>query len=90
VENRAGAGGTIGTDYVAKAAPDGYTLQLAALATNATAPAVYPKLPYDPTKGLCLYRAAHVHVERVGREREAPGEQPQGPHRLRTRQQGES
>ena len=50
VENRAGAGGTIGTDYVAKAAPDGYTLQLAALATNATAPAVYPKLPYDPTK----------------------------------------
>jgi tripartite-type tricarboxylate transporter receptor subunit TctC len=50
VENRAGAGGTVGTDFAAKAAPDGYTLQLAALATNATAPSVYPKLPYDPLK----------------------------------------
>jgi tripartite-type tricarboxylate transporter receptor subunit TctC len=48
VENRAGAGGTIGTDVVAKAQPDGYTLLLATLATNAIAPAVYPKLPYDP------------------------------------------
>jgi tripartite-type tricarboxylate transporter receptor subunit TctC len=50
VENRAGAGGTMGTDYVAKAAPDGYTIQLAALATNATAPSVYSNLPYDPVK----------------------------------------
>lgn len=50
VENRAGAGGTMGTDYASKAAPDGYTIQLAALATNATAPSVYPKLPYDPVK----------------------------------------
>jgi len=52
VENRAGAGGTVGTDYVAKAAPDGYTIQLAALATNATAPSVYPNLPYDPVRDL--------------------------------------
>jgi tripartite-type tricarboxylate transporter receptor subunit TctC len=50
VENRAGAGGTIGTDLVAKAQPDGYTLLLATLATNAIAPAVYPKLPYDPVR----------------------------------------
>ena len=48
VENRAGAGGTVGTDHVAKSAPDGYTILLAALATNATAPAVYARLPYDP------------------------------------------
>jgi len=48
VENRAGAGGTIGTDAVAKAQADGYTLLLATLATNAIAPAVYPKLPYNP------------------------------------------
>jgi tripartite-type tricarboxylate transporter receptor subunit TctC len=40
----------MGTDYVAKAAPDGYTIQLAALATNATAPSVYSNLPYDPVK----------------------------------------
>lgn len=50
VENKAGAGGTLGTDFVAKSAPDGYTMQLAALATNATAPSVYPNLPYDPAK----------------------------------------
>lgn len=50
VENRAGAGGTMGADYVAKSAPDGYTMQLATVAANATAPSVYPKLPYDPVK----------------------------------------
>ena len=47
VENRAGAGGTIGTDHVAKSAPDGYTLLLCTLAANSIAPSVYAKLPYD-------------------------------------------
>jgi tripartite-type tricarboxylate transporter receptor subunit TctC len=46
VENRAGAGGTIGSDYVAKAAPDGYTLLLTATPFVIT-PHVYKKLPYD-------------------------------------------
>ena len=50
VENRTGAGGTIGTDYVAKAAPDGYTLLFAADATITIAPHLYSKLPYDPVK----------------------------------------
>lgn len=50
VENRAGAGGTVGIDYAAKAPADGYTLALATLGTNATAPSVYPKLPYDPVR----------------------------------------
>jgi tripartite-type tricarboxylate transporter receptor subunit TctC len=50
VENRAGAGGTIGTDHVAKSAPDGYTLLLCTLAANAIAPSVYPRLPYDAGK----------------------------------------
>src|SRR5437870_2274391 len=48
VENRTGAGGTIGTDAVAKAPPDGYTLLFAADATLTLAPAVIPRLPYDP------------------------------------------
>src|SRR5712692_2763819 len=52
VENRTGAGGTIGTDYVAKAAPDGYTLLFAADATITIAPHLYSKLPYDPVRDL--------------------------------------
>ncbi len=48
VENIAGAGGTIGADRVAKAVPDGYTLLMGHVGTLAVAPAVYPKLPYDP------------------------------------------
>jgi tripartite-type tricarboxylate transporter receptor subunit TctC len=52
VENRTGAGGTIGTDAVAKAAPDGYTLLFAADASVTLAPAVIAKLPYDPVRDL--------------------------------------
>jgi tripartite-type tricarboxylate transporter receptor subunit TctC len=52
VENRTGAGGTIGTDSVAKAAPDGYTLLFAADATVTLAPAVIAKMPYDPVRDL--------------------------------------
>jgi tripartite-type tricarboxylate transporter receptor subunit TctC len=50
VENRGGAGGTIGTEVVAKAAPDGYILGFASTSTHAVAPAVYTKLGYDPVK----------------------------------------
>src|SRR5882672_7211748 len=50
VENRTGAGGTIGTDFVAKAAPDGYTLLFAADASITIAPHLYSKLPYDPVR----------------------------------------
>src|SRR5207247_8502766 len=46
VENRAGAGGTIGTDYVAKSKPDGYTLLLTA-SPFVIAPHVYKNMPYD-------------------------------------------
>ena len=50
VENRAGAGGAIGSDATAKAAPDGYTLVLSNVASHAIGPAVYPKMPYDALK----------------------------------------
>jgi tripartite-type tricarboxylate transporter receptor subunit TctC len=49
VENKPGAGGNLGTDAVAKAAPDGYTLLLAP-SSIAIAPALYAKLPFDPIK----------------------------------------
>ena len=47
VENRPGAGGTIGSDVAAKAAPDGYTLLLATSSTHSIGPAINPKIPYD-------------------------------------------
>ena len=47
VENRSGAGGSIGTAYVAKAAPDGYTLSLGTFSTNVLNQFIYDKLPYD-------------------------------------------
>ena len=50
VENRAGAGGSIGMSEVAKAAPDGFTLGVATLSTHGVNPSVYKKLPYDPIK----------------------------------------
>lgn len=50
VENRAGAGGTIGMAYAAKQAPDGYTLVIAGLAMNAIAPSIYSNITYDPNR----------------------------------------
>ena len=50
VENRAGAGGIIGTELTAKAPPDGYTLTYGTNATHGVFVSLYPKLPYDPIK----------------------------------------
>ena len=50
VETRPGAGGVIAAEYVARSAPDGYTLLMGAIATHAINPALMPTLPYDPIK----------------------------------------
>src|SRR3984893_11974417 len=47
IENKGGAGGSIGTGIVAKAPPDGYTLALGTVSTHTINPALYSKLPYD-------------------------------------------
>jgi tripartite-type tricarboxylate transporter receptor subunit TctC len=60
VENKPGAGATIGTEVVAKAAPDGYTLLLASQ-TNATSATLYSKLPFDPVDDF-------VPISLIGRE----------------------
>ncbi|NOV22063.1 tripartite tricarboxylate transporter substrate binding protein [Cupriavidus necator] len=52
VENKGGAGGIIGTDYVAKAAPDGYTLLMTIPGPITSNLALYKKLPYDPRTDL--------------------------------------
>jgi tripartite-type tricarboxylate transporter receptor subunit TctC len=52
VENRAGAGGNIGLDAVAKSAPDGYTMGIASVGHLCINPFLYARLPYDPLKDL--------------------------------------
>lgn len=60
VENRGGAGGTLGANAVAKAAPDGYTLLMAGNTSLSAAPALFKNVPYDPAKDFTA-------IARVGR-----------------------
>ena len=50
IDNRGGAGGTIGTEIAARANPDGYTLTMGTTSTHIIAPAAYPNINYDPVK----------------------------------------
>ncbi len=61
VENRTGASGNIGAEYVARAAPDGYTLVMASSATHGIAPSMYgSRLPFDPIKDFTAISATVV------------------------------
>ena len=53
IENKAGAGSTIGTDFVAKSAPDGYTLVMIST-THVISPWIYKSMPYDPIKSFTV------------------------------------
>jgi len=76
IENRAGAGTVVGASFVAKAAPDGYTLLVSSGTTFTVNPAIRPNLPYDPVKsfepigiagrtGLILLANSEVPVKTV-------------------------
>lgn len=54
VDNRPGAGGNIGLDAVAKAAPDGYTIGMGQASNLAINPALYPRMPFDPLRDFAL------------------------------------
>jgi len=58
VENRAGANGIVGTDYVAKSAADGYTIMMGGIGPHGINPSLYPKLPYDTLRDF----APVIHV----------------------------
>jgi hypothetical protein len=73
VDNRPGAGGSVGMGYVARSAADGHTLAMGHIGTLAVNPALYPKLPYDPLRA-CLTmqyygRLWHRHAGHGGSER---------------------
>jgi tripartite-type tricarboxylate transporter receptor subunit TctC len=88
VENRAGAGGNIGADLVAKSAPDGYTLLMGSIGTQAVNVSLFRSMPYDPAKDftavalvleaeslLALHPsvAANTPAELIALARERPG-----------------
>jgi len=70
IENRPGGGGNIGADAVAKAAPDGLTIGIAAVATHAINPWLFSKMPYDPVRDFApitqMVRVPNVLVMNAG------------------------
>jgi hypothetical protein len=69
VENRPGAGGNLGADLVAKAAPDGRTIVMGAVATHAINPWLYSKMPYDPLRDFTPITLRGPGAQRGGDER---------------------
>ena len=99
VENKAGAGGVIGADAVAKSPPDGYTLLLGTIASHAINPALQPKMPYDAAKDFApvillgsISNVLLVGADAALQEREGPDRRRQGQagqHRLRLGRPGQ-
>jgi tripartite-type tricarboxylate transporter receptor subunit TctC len=74
IDNRPGAGGTIGSDLVAKSAPDGYTIQMATSSTHAIGPHLNPKNPVQRADGLHADRACGRCDQRTGRGSKREGD----------------
>ena len=60
VDNKPGAGGNIGSDYVAKSTPDGYTIVMGTVGTHSINGTLYKKMPYDMTRDFAQIGRAHV------------------------------
>jgi len=65
VDNKPGANATIGTDFVAKAAPDGYTLTLGSASPLAISPFTYPNIPYDTLRDFVAITTVAVNPELI-------------------------
>jgi tripartite-type tricarboxylate transporter receptor subunit TctC len=60
VENRAGAGGTVGAEAAARAEPDGNTIVVTSVATHGIGPSLFPRLPYDPLRDFASIGVIHA------------------------------
>ena len=90
VDNRAGAGGNMGAEIVAKAPNDGYTLLMGTVGTHGINRALYPKLPYDPIKDFAPITLVAGGAQRDGDEcRQGQGAQHQQRGRLHQVRQGQ-
>ncbi len=89
VENRTGASGTIGTDVVAKAAPDGHTFLVTISTSVWTARALYRKLPYDPDKELTPVTMFPSGALQMAVHDKVPVKSARGLHRVRAQEQGD-
>ncbi len=67
VENKPGAGGGVGAEFTAKAAPDGYTIMGGTISTHAINASLYKNLPYDPVKDFVADHADRARAEHAGR-----------------------
>ncbi|MFS8931995.1 Bug family tripartite tricarboxylate transporter substrate binding protein [Cupriavidus taiwanensis] len=74
IDNRSGAGGTIGATFVARAAPDGYVVGVATTSTHAVSASVYPRLPYKPVADFAYagFIGTSPYVLAVNRALQAP------------------
>lgn len=72
IDNRAGAGGTIGAAYAAKAQADGYTLVLGVTGSHGIAGSLYPKLPYDPKEDFVAISKAVIYPNAILANPEIP------------------
>ena len=89
VENKPGAGGTIGAAAAAKADPDGYTIMIGYIGNLGYAPTIYSNLPYDP---LTSFAPIYVHRQGTGypgRQSKLADSEGQGPDRLHQCQSGQ-
>ena len=76
MDNRAGAGGTIGSAQVAKSSPDGYTLLLGSSGTISSAPAVFKTISYDPLKDFVAVGRDPVRADGADRGAEDARQRP--------------
>jgi tripartite-type tricarboxylate transporter receptor subunit TctC len=72
VENIGGAGGTLGMTRAAQAKPDGYTIAIGNMGTQTAAPALYPNLKYDPSKGFVQISIVNYTPQSIVAKKDTP------------------